>query len=253
MSTVASLAPIDPPSSARLGAPVATGRAVRLRSRSPRRGPLSLSLEKATPDTLPALTTSLAEIVLARNGESVLVAPFTHDDAVQLYDLALGVGPHRCVLFVARSAAVPLSRGTAGERRGQREGGEKKDDGEEKGEVVGSVQLHFHAAPNGWFRADVRGLMVHPDYGRRGIARQLMEAVEEEAKACKVKLLLADTERDSAGHSVFTSAGFTTTGIVPRYTYSVDGLLRDGALMHKELRCGNCDECGCPTEKKLQW
>ncbi|BEJ15265.1 hypothetical protein CspHIS471_0410320 [Cutaneotrichosporon sp. HIS471] len=241
---VASLPAIASPSRpTRLGAPAS---AVRLRSRSPRKQPLSLTLEKVTPDTLPDLTSRLADIVLARGGESVLVAPFTHADATQLYDLPLGVGPHRCLLLVARNAAVPLRRGLVREEKGEGEG-------EEKGEVVGSVKLHFHAAPNGWFRADVRGLIVHPDYGRRGVARRLMDAVEEEAKACKTKLLLLDTEPDSPAQSLFTSVGFTTTGIVPRYTYSVDGLLRDAALMHKELRCGNCDECACSTEKKLQW
>ncbi|BEJ00005.1 hypothetical protein CcaverHIS631_0410470 [Cutaneotrichosporon cavernicola] len=246
---VASLPAIASPSPSgptRLGAPAS---AVRLRSRSPRKHPLSLTLEKVTPDMLPGLTSRLADIVLARGGESALVAPFTHADATQLYDLPLGVGPHRCLLLVARNAAVPLRRGLAREEKGEGDG----EGGEEKGEVVGSVQLHFHAAPNGWFRADVRGLIVHPHYGRRGVARRLMDAVEEEAKACKTKLLLLDTEPDSPAQSLFTSVGFTTTGIVPRYTYSVDGLLRDAALMHKELRCGNCDECGCSTEKKLQW
>jgi GNAT superfamily N-acetyltransferase len=168
---------------------VSTSSTPRLRSRSPRKtGPLSIAIEKATPESLPALAPRLADIVLACRGESALVAPFTHADAAQLYDLPLGVGPHKCLLLVARTTAVPLKLGSS---RREREGGDVGEGEGRKGDVVGSVQLHFHSAPNGWFRADVRGLFVHPDYGRRGVARRLMERLEEEAKACKTKLLVS--------------------------------------------------------------
>ena len=50
------------------------------------------------------------------------------------------------------------------------------------GEVVGSVQLAFHMAPNGRFRSEVRKLLVDERYQRRGIGRRLMVALEEAVK-----------------------------------------------------------------------
>ncbi|KLT44693.1 hypothetical protein CC85DRAFT_201985 [Cutaneotrichosporon oleaginosum] len=182
------------------------------RSRSPRK--ISVAIDKASPAALPSLIPRLADIALAQ--EHGLVAPYTRADAAQLYDLPLGVGAGKCLLLVARDTAVPLRRGRTGNasrtREGPREGSRTREGGEDtgeqeerggearKGHIVGSVQLHFHAAPNGWFRADVRGLVVHPDYVRRGVGRRLMEAVEEEAKACKTKLLVSGDTRRARWH-----------------------------------------------------
>lgn len=50
------------------------------------------------------------------------------------------------------------------------------------GDVVGSVQLAFHMAPNGQFRSEVRKLLVDERYQRRGIARRLMGVLEDAAR-----------------------------------------------------------------------
>lgn len=57
---------------------------------------------------------------------------------------------------------------------------EGKETGE--GDVVGSVQVAFHMAPNGRFRSEVRKLIVDERYQRRGIGRTLMLELEKAAK-----------------------------------------------------------------------
>lgn len=46
------------------------------------------------------------------------------------------------------------------------------------GAIAGAVQLDLDTPPNQAHRAEVRKLLVHPAFRRRGLARQLMQAVE---------------------------------------------------------------------------
>jgi GNAT superfamily N-acetyltransferase len=50
-------------------------------------------------------------------------------------------------------------------------------------DIVGSVLLAFHVAPNGRFRTEVRKLLVDERYQRRGIGRTLMLQLEDAARA----------------------------------------------------------------------
>lgn len=152
-----------------------------------------------TPHTLGGYAARLGEILRAQvgTGASVnFVHPFEAAEAVALFaGLELGVGPGKTVLLVARVA--PLWRGRGRTEEMETDSGTEGKDGatrredEGRGEIVGTVQLGFHISPNGWHRADVRKLLVHPDYERRGVARRLMEALEEEARASKTKLLVS--------------------------------------------------------------
>jgi GNAT superfamily N-acetyltransferase len=60
------------------------------------------------------------------------------------------------------------------------------------GQIIGTVQLDLATPPNQPHRAEVKKLPVHPDGRRRGIARSLMGAVEEEAREARRTLLTLD-------------------------------------------------------------
>src|SRR3954467_7983966 len=55
----------------------------------------------------------------------------------------------------------------------------------EAGEVTGTVQLALATRQNGLHRAEVQKLLVHTRFRNRGIARALMRAVEESARAAE--------------------------------------------------------------------
>src|SRR5947208_5253778 len=51
------------------------------------------------------------------------------------------------------------------------------------GRIAGTVQLILDTPPNQRHRAEIAKLLVHPDARRLGVARALMSAVEEVARA----------------------------------------------------------------------
>src|SRR6516225_9687469 len=88
--------------------------------------------------------------------------------------------------------------------------------------IVGTVQLDLATPPNQPHRAEVRKLLVHPSVRRRGIARALMLAIEEEAGAAGRDLLTLDTTTGGYAESLYRSLGYTTVGVIPRYSLKVD-------------------------------
>src|SRR4249920_3423605 len=82
------------------------------------------------------------------------------------------------------------------------------------GRIVGTVQLDPAWAPNQPHRAEVLKLLVHPDARRRGIARALMVALEELARAGGWTLLKLDTWTGQAGEQLYRSLGYTAVGSI---------------------------------------
>lgn len=103
------------------------------------------------------------------------------------------------------------------------------------GRIQGSVQLLPSANPNQPHRADVAKLLVHNAARRRGIARALMLAVEDEAKALGRTLLTLDTRRGDAAEALYRSLGYSEAGIIPRYAKNADGSFHDTVIFYKEL------------------
>jgi GNAT superfamily N-acetyltransferase len=85
------------------------------------------------------------------------------------------------------------------------------------GRIVGTVQLDPAWAPNQPHRAEVLKLLVHPDARRRGIARLLMIALEDLARANGWRLLTLDTWTGQAGERLYRSLGYTVVGTIPRF------------------------------------
>lgn len=84
------------------------------------------------------------------------------------------------------------------------------------GRLAGTVQLDCDTPPNQPHRADVSKLLVHPDFRRRGLARELMVAIEEEARACGRRLITLDTASHAA-EALYMSLGYERAGVIPGY------------------------------------
>lgn len=105
----------------------------------------------------------------------------------------------------------------------------------EDGRIVGSALLAFSRFPNGRHRAEVAKVIVLSTYRRRGIGRQLMAAVEEEARRAGKTLLFLDTESGSAAETMYRALGWTAAGTIPDFAYRPDGELRPTTFYYRRL------------------
>lgn len=102
--------------------------------------------------------------------------------------------------------------------------------------IVGSVQLDFDTPPNQPHRAEVRKLLVRPDFRRQGIGRTLMAEVEKEAAALKRNLLTLDTRTGDSAEPLYASLGYRTVGIIPGYCLDpFEAKLDSTTVMYKAL------------------
>ena len=102
--------------------------------------------------------------------------------------------------------------------------------------IVGTVVLELETPPNQQHRAGVAKLLVHPEARRRGIARALMIDLEEIARGEGKTLLTLDTVTGSDAESLYTSLGYVTAGVIPRYARgALSPELEDATFMYKEL------------------
>ena len=85
------------------------------------------------------------------------------------------------------------------------------------GGLAGTVQLDWDTPANQPHRAEVRKLLVHPAFRRRGLARMLMEEVEERARALGRTLLTLDTRTGDAAEPLYASLGYVRVGSIPGY------------------------------------
>jgi GNAT superfamily N-acetyltransferase len=89
---------------------------------------------------------------------------------------------------------------------------------EQDGRIVGSVQLDCDTPPNQAHRADVKKLLVHPAFQRRGIGRRLMAEIEAAARRLGRSLLTLDTRSGDKGEPLYLSVGFIAAGTIPAYS-----------------------------------
>jgi ribosomal protein S18 acetylase RimI-like enzyme len=85
------------------------------------------------------------------------------------------------------------------------------------GRIIGSVQLDYDTPSNQPHRAEVRKLLVHPEFRRLGIARALMAELERRAVDLKRSLLTLDTRTGDKAEPLYASLGYQTTGTIPCY------------------------------------
>jgi GNAT superfamily N-acetyltransferase len=161
--------------------------------------------------SLDGLTDGLAEVLAdaVDGGASVgFVAPFSPDDAARWWrSLAADIETGKVILLIAR----------------------------EGNRVVGTVQLRLAPLPNSRHRAEVAKLLVHRDVRRRGIARQLLAAIEEVARRQGRTLLVLDTISGSEADLLYRALGWVEVGSVPNYAAMPDGSLAPTTIFYREL------------------
>ncbi|KAF8139410.1 acyl-CoA N-acyltransferase [Mycena galopus ATCC 62051] len=110
------------------------------------------------------------------------------------------------------------------------------EDAEGQQQLAGYVMLHRPLTQTGPFRGSVEKLLVSPNFRRRGLARKLMEKLEEEAKIHGQTLLTLDTETGSPAETIYPKLGYLKLGVIPKYGVSpVDGSLIAGTFFWKQL------------------
>lgn len=102
-------------------------------------------------------------------------------------------------------------------------------------EIVGTIQLLMAMKENGSHRAEVAKLMVHPMHRRSGIAKLLMNAIEDVAKSKGRSLLLLDTRLGDSSNHLYRSLGYIEAGEIPKYARSSSGNLDTTVFYYKEV------------------
>lgn len=105
----------------------------------------------------------------------------------------------------------------------------------EAGGVTGAVQLALATKQNGLHRAEVQKLLVHTGFRNRGIARALLSAAEEAARAAGRTLLVLDTEQGSVAERLYEKCGYTRSGVIPRFALNAEGSLITTVVFYKLL------------------
>ncbi|MFL9873091.1 GNAT family N-acetyltransferase [Paraburkholderia megapolitana] len=106
----------------------------------------------------------------------------------------------------------------------------------QEGEIAGSVQLDYDTMPNQPHRAEVRKLLVHPAWRRRGIARALMAELERSARELGRSLLTLDTRTGDQAEPLYASLGYRIVGVIPGYCLdTVEDRLDSTTVMYKTL------------------
>nr|WP_245941662.1 GNAT family N-acetyltransferase [Vallicoccus soli] len=103
------------------------------------------------------------------------------------------------------------------------------------GAVVGCVQLHPSAMPNGAHRAEVAKLLVLRRARGAGVAGALMARLEQEARALGRTVLVLDTETGSPAEAVYARWGWQRVGTVDAYAADPYGTLRPTTILTKRL------------------
>jgi GNAT superfamily N-acetyltransferase len=106
---------------------------------------------------------------------------------------------------------------------------------DERGDMLGTVQLLLATPENQPHRADVAKMMVHRRARRRGVARQLLDAVEGTARAERRTLLVLDTVSGSDAERVYLRAGWQRVGEIPRYALMPDGAPCPTTIFYKAI------------------
>jgi ribosomal protein S18 acetylase RimI-like enzyme len=104
------------------------------------------------------------------------------------------------------------------------------------GRIVGSGQLAFESKPNGRHRAEINKVMVLPSHRRRGIAAELMRALERCARERHIRLLFLDTaEGEGGARGFYESLDYVYAGGIPDYALDPDGRPMKNAIYYKLL------------------
>ena len=94
---------------------------------------------------------------------------------------------------------------------------------DDRGRIVGTVQLVAASSENQPHRADVAKMLVRGDSRRRGIAQQLLTAIDEAARISGKTVLVLDTFTGSDAERLYERAGWQKVGVIPKYAMTSSG------------------------------
>jgi GNAT superfamily N-acetyltransferase len=103
------------------------------------------------------------------------------------------------------------------------------------GRIVGTVHVIVSQPENQPHRADVAKMLVHRSARRRGVAGQLMNAVDEVARTAGKTVLVLDTVTGGDAERLYERAGWQRVGHVPNYALMPDGKPCGTTFFHKQL------------------
>ena len=106
---------------------------------------------------------------------------------------------------------------------------------EQEGRIVGTVQLQPAESENGAHRGEVAKLLVHPLWRRQGIARALMTALEDEARAAGKTLLVLDTREGDPSNDLYRALGYREAGRIPGWARDAAGGSSTTVFWYKPL------------------
>jgi GNAT superfamily N-acetyltransferase len=101
--------------------------------------------------------------------------------------------------------------------------------------LMGSVVVDLEMPQNQPHRAEIKKLLVHPLARRRGLARALMGAAENEAREAGRTLLTLDTRAGDPAETLYRALGWQEAGRIPGYALAPDGTPGETAFFYKRL------------------
>jgi GNAT superfamily N-acetyltransferase len=104
------------------------------------------------------------------------------------------------------------------------------------GWIVGCTLLMRSRNPNSPHRAEIAKVLVHRTARRHGLARRLMTAVEEAARAEGRWLLILDTQTGSDAEHLYRALGWTELGQMPNHSLLTDSTPSPTTFFWKDLR-----------------
>jgi acetyltransferase len=103
------------------------------------------------------------------------------------------------------------------------------------GDLLATVQLDLATRPNSLLRAEVSKLLVHRRARRQGLARQLLQALEEQARTLGRTTLVLDTRHGDIAEQLYQGLGYQFVGAIPAYFLNFDGQPHATAMYYKLL------------------
>ena len=103
-------------------------------------------------------------------------------------------------------------------------------------DLVGAVQRERGRFPATRHRAEVEKLIVLRSWRRRGIARALLDELEDDAFVRGIDVLLLETAPGEPAEALYRATGFELTGLVPNAGKSAGGDFEDAVFYYKLLR-----------------
>lgn len=101
--------------------------------------------------------------------------------------------------------------------------------------LVGAVHLARATAANGRHRAEIQRLVVRADNRGKGVARVLMDAAVDHARALGLRLLWLSTHAGTDADRVYERLGWTRAGVIPDYAQLPSGDLAESAFYYLKL------------------